>query len=200
MRGAQEERGYGLYSYVVFRSRPSEKTRPRYVAVIKAIVERVERTDQMIAVGYEREELNAIYFPVMRRPSRSASVAEIAEWIIDNYDFARAKRILDSIESISGDGPFLLASLSPLGSGLRATTNGFMTDLGRASDETAPLWTRHFIAVSCIPQQWNRTSLERAMLSVRDYISTVAMAGAPVMNAVDSIVAWIKPKRSLASP
>jgi hypothetical protein len=176
------------------------RTLSRYLAIIRAIVERVERTDQMIAVGYEPKELNAIYFPVTRRPSRTASVKKMAEWIMDNYDFARAKRILDSLDAVSGDGPFLLASLSPLSSGVRSNTNGFMTDLGNASAATAELWTRHFIAVSCIPQQWNRASLERAMLEVRDYIGTIAMAGTPVITAVDTVVAWIKPKRSLASP
>jgi hypothetical protein len=195
VRGDYEERGFGLYSYLLFGARPTVDTRRRYLELVRTIILRAERTTDMVAVGFSKRELNVFYFPVLRQPTRTATIDEVAEWIVTYYDYARARRILDMVALAShGGGPYLLASLTPLSHGI-AGDIAILEDLTRATDETAPLWAGHFLDVSCYPQLWNRQSLMEAMLRIREYISLAAVAGQPVVRAVDIIVAWVKPTK-----
>jgi hypothetical protein len=196
IRDEYEERGFGLYSYLLFGSRPTADTKNRYLELVRTIIQRAERTTDMTAVGYPKSELNVFYFPVMRKPRRTATVDETAEWIVAYYDYARARRILDLIDlPMHGDGPYLLASLLPLSRGIVSNV-AIMEDLTFATDATAPLWARRFVDVSCTPQLWNQRSLSFAALRIRDLVSLAAVASQPVVRAVDVIVAWVKPKKS----
>jgi hypothetical protein len=194
VRQEYEERGFGLYSYLLFASRPTAYTKNRYIELVRTIIQRAERTSDMIDVGYRKSELNVFYFPVTRKPTRKATIDETAEWIVTFYDFARARRILDLVDRPLRDGPYLMASLLPLSSGI-AGNLAILEDLTFATDDTAPLWARHFVKVSCTPQLWNRASLAVAALRMRDFVSLAAVASRPVVRAVDVILAWLKPKK-----
>lgn len=195
VRGDYEERGFGLYSYLLLGARPTVDTRGRYLELVRAIILRAERTTDMIGVGFSKSEINVFYFPVVRQPTRPATIDEVAEWIITYYDYARARRILDFAGIAShGSGPYLLASLTPLSRGIAGDV-AILEDLTRATDETAPLWAGHFLEVSCSPQRWNQQSLMEAMLRIREYISLAQIAGQPVVRAVDIIAAWVKPTK-----
>ncbi|HET7433632.1 MAG TPA: hypothetical protein VFN10_02850 [Thermoanaerobaculia bacterium] len=189
VRGKEEEKGFGLYSYVLFSEQPTAEARVRYVALVSRIVRSVDRTGEMIAVGYKRAELNVIHFPVLRQPTRSATLPEAAEWIVDNYDYARAKKLLRKCSNAKGRGPFLVSSLVPLES---TKDLPFIHDLASAGTDTIALWADEFVRVSCTPTHWNEASLTAAMLSVRDRLALVASAGAPVVDAAAHVLAWIR--------
>lgn len=190
IRGAAEDPGFGLYSYVLFTQRPTDSERPRYIALVYAITRTVERVGDMMSVGVDRSEINVIYFPVTRAPRRGATPMEAAVWIVDNYDYARAEAIRVHCRYARGPGPFLVASLSPL-SKATASHQPLIHDLANASDDTLELWAVQFVQTSCIPQAWNETSLAQAALRIRDYLAAIAVSGQPVFDAAEKVLAWL---------
>lgn len=66
-KGEDEKAGYGLYSYLLLGSRPTDLTRQRFVSAIDAylqMIEEIGKLDEYIA----RDKLNVTYLPVTDSP------------------------------------------------------------------------------------------------------------------------------------
>lgn len=194
VRGTVEATGFGAYSYVLFRERPDGVMRDRYVRIVYRVIRSAEQTADMLNQGYKREELNVIHFPVVRQPTRTATPSEAAAWIVDNYDYTRAKRLLRRCPQAKATGPYLVSSLMPL-EALHANQTPYVHDMTRATDDTWELWVAAFIETSSRPNQWNNTSMMAAMLHVRDVLATIASAGKPVLDARDKVLMWFRPPK-----
>ena len=97
--GAKEDAGYGLYSYLLFGSPPTDSTRPRYLKAIQAYLTLIQTVTDMRAYR-SADQLNITYLPVKVRTPDSPA----AEWLLDNYDFARARVLLDLLPSAIRQG------------------------------------------------------------------------------------------------
>ena len=108
VRGSQEHDGYGLYSYILLASRPDDGNRDRYRAVVESYL-RLE--DVNLPMYFPTAELNVTYVPVEAAPVRPPD----ADWVLDHYDYARARFLLSRLGIRDGDGPFIVSALHPLG-------------------------------------------------------------------------------------
>ena len=84
--GVREVEGYGLCSYLLLGAPPGAGVRERSVQAIGAfwtVVPDVRALEEYVP----RSELNVAYVPVKAAPRTAVT----AEWILDNYDYARAR-------------------------------------------------------------------------------------------------------------
>jgi hypothetical protein len=82
LSGAKEKPDYGLYSYILFGSRPTDASRSeRYLKTLEAYVSLAESIASLEASGIARHRLNITYLPVHQRArsgDRSASRREMS--------------------------------------------------------------------------------------------------------------------------
>src|SRR5215472_1786410 len=109
LKGEKEKAGYGLYSYFLLGSPPIESSRARYLKAIQAYLSLIPTvTDLEDYVSPDK--LNITYFPV----KSPLPVNPTAEWLLDNYDFARARVLLDLLPGAHTAGPYFVSVLKPL--------------------------------------------------------------------------------------
>lgn len=120
----KETEGYGLYSYVVLPERPSnERMRQRFVKLYEAFFSTLEPTETYLMMGVDKKNLNETCW--MLRLKEKVARQDITiknktkEWLffVDNYDYARARIILNRIKDLNGEGPFIVCYVAPLASG-----------------------------------------------------------------------------------
>ncbi len=159
-----ETTGYGLYSYVLFESPPTAETKPIYLAVISACVKEFPDLGGL-AQKYRPESLNAMYIPVTQ-----TITGPKAEEILQQYNYKRAKTILDQLSNVQRNGgPYLVSSLGPVSIGNRASPFVFqdlsavrLVSSQEGQEQMAYEWVLDFVDRVSNPQSsaWNRTTLE----------------------------------------
>jgi len=120
----KETEGFGLYSYVLMPERPSnERMRQRFVKLYEAFSSSLEPTKAYLMMGVAKNDLNVTYWMLRLKDKDAREEIDIKnqtkEWFFftDNYDYARARIILNRIKDLNGQGPFLVCYVAPLGSG-----------------------------------------------------------------------------------
>ena len=58
VKGNSEAPGYGLYSYVLLSGRPTEESKPRYLATIRACLDQIETVEGLEGSGIPKAKLN----------------------------------------------------------------------------------------------------------------------------------------------
>jgi hypothetical protein len=107
--GKTERAGYGAYTYLLFRSGPTEDTRSRFLAAIQAY-NRLKSNLSQLEVYYPINELNVNYIPI----DSAAGTNPNNEWILDHYDYARASFILRLVSGSNiRSGPYLVTFKLP---------------------------------------------------------------------------------------
>ena len=186
----KEEAGYGLYSYLLFGSPPTAGTQLRYLKAMQACLTMIP------AVGELRKykpagKLNVTYVPVKVR----ASDAPTAEWLLSNYDFARARVLLDLLSSRYQTGPYLVSVLTPL-SQLQAIPqdHSFRTCPSFRLNRTISCswWIRAFLNQAAQEQFWKPQTGELLTLKVRTMLSVEAAALPEVQKQLANWIAWAK--------
>lgn len=167
-----ESAGYGLYSYVLFESEPTPESKPIYLAVISACLKEIPDLGGL-AQKYRPESLNAMYIPVTE-----TVIGSQAEEILQQYNYERAKTILDRLSKIQrNSGPYLVSSLKPVSTS-NDTSPFLYQDLSAvrlvSSQEDqrkmAYDWVLDFVDRVSNPQSsaWNRATLEQFSGEMRD--------------------------------
>lgn len=174
--GQNEESGYGLYSYLLFGTQPTEGTRERYLAAIRAYVETIE-TVEKLRTQFSKRELNITYLPVTEEP---ASDKPPAEWLLDHYDFARAIKLLGAFPQAGGLGPYLFSTLEPA-SRLAAENKNvacpcLFQNLTTVEPSIMVLWIHEFKKQAEQEEFWRQDTRETAMLKLRNAIALGASA------------------------
>lgn len=197
----QEAPGYGLYSYLLLGSEPSDATRSRYLNVIAAFLSLPkigsieapatspappgERPSQ----GLSRRQLNIAYIPVDN--SFSPADETSAEAILNHYDYPRAKLLLRSMpggEHI--EGPYIVSVLYPLKINQVITSHYLWQDLSNKgiTPELAYAWVAAFQQQAAKVNFWSPDSFKQFALDVRTAIEIAADAYTSVKP---SLAAWI---------
>ena len=115
VQGKTEEAGYGLYSYVLLGSRPTdEPTRARYLSTITAYLRLSDVVDLLEALN-DKQQINITYIPVKTAPGTDIlsklkdpdekKYAEVAAWVLREYHFERAEALLKKLDGDHLDGP-----------------------------------------------------------------------------------------------
>jgi hypothetical protein len=187
--GSAEESGYGLYSYLLFGSTPSDAARELYVKTVESYLALVP--DVMSLEEYvPRGELNILYLLVRSAPTQPAAVA----WALDNYDYARARSLLRNIPRNNRDGPYILAATRPLGkagSAELAAGHYLLQDLSSVPPHLAALWVKEFLNQAAQNRFWEEKTAVKLGLNLRRTIG-IAGAGLPeIRKGLDSLITWI---------
>lgn len=186
VKGQKEGRGYGLYSYFLLGSRPIGSARERYLATMKAYLAGMEDVSQQndLPAG----TLNVTYLPI----ETTAPPNFTLEWLLDHYDFARAKALLHALPGDLTDGPYIVSTLKPLDSSTTPDRYLFQ-DLSRVPLEPSELiswWVREFLHQSAQERFWEPKTAELLALKLRTTIAVLAVGLPEVQKAIASWVAW----------
>lgn len=119
LRGAAEDEGYGLYSYVVLSKRPdSQEQFNTYASLFEAYRARIQPVSEYLDLGEPKANLNATYWLLAATDLTEIRNRERnADWsfFITNYDYARAQVILSHVAKLGQEGPFIIGYIAPIG-------------------------------------------------------------------------------------
>ena len=119
LRGAAEDEGYGLYSYVVLSKRPDSKEQfNTYVSLFEAYRARIQPVGEYLDLGEPKANLNATYWLLAATDLTEIRDRERnSDWsfFITNYDYARAQVILSHVAKLGQEGPFIIGYIAPIG-------------------------------------------------------------------------------------
>jgi hypothetical protein len=189
-KGQKETAGYGLYSYLLLGSPPTEATRPRYLKTIQAYLSLIQPvTDLRDYVATSK--LNVTYLPVKVQ----APDPPTAEWLLANYDFARARILLNLLSPSYQTGPYIVSTLVPLSIASAMPAQYLFQDLSLVPVEPQDLlswWVRAFLNQAAQQRFWQPQTGELLALKLRTMISVEAMALPEVEKQLGSWIAWAK--------
>jgi hypothetical protein len=175
-----EEPGYGLYSYLLFGSPPTPATRARYVATAAACLEDIQQVTEMEDY-LPRSTLNVTYLMVTDplppqvagvRPG-SAELRSAAEWVVNHYNYARARAVLAGVPGEHRDGPYLVSHREPLTGGGPRPGDYLVQDLSTAHPELAHSWVQTFLREASDAEYAHRDMLRRLMVRVANAIRVI---------------------------
>lgn len=187
---AKEEAGYGLYSYLLFGSPPTDSARPRYLKAIQAYLALIPTVADLLQYR-SANKLNITYVPVKVRPTDMPT----AEWVLANYDYPRARVLLDLLSSRHQTGPYIVSTLTPLSTLQALPHDHLFQDLSLVPtqpDDLLSWWIRAFLNQAAQEQFWKQQTGELLALKVRTMISVEAAALPEVQKQLASWIAWAK--------
>ncbi|HSV61094.1 MAG TPA: hypothetical protein VLJ19_19560 [Variovorax sp.] len=187
VQGQAEPAGFGLYSYFLLGAPPdNEHARER---VLKAIDAFLRMTPSLTALEglFERGELNANQMPVDAPDARPS-----AQWILEHYDYARARAILARIDGTLRQGPYLVSVLKPVGTRGAMPEPVLVQDLSAVPAHLVGDWYRLFLNQASQEHFWESQKLEAVGVRMRTIIGVLALGLPDVQGAVKQWVKWGK--------
>jgi len=178
--------GYGLYSYLLLGSPPAGAVRDQYLAVIEAVWRLLPQIARLEA-HVPRQELNIAYLPVTAPPPGAVS----AEWILEKYDYARARAILRLLPGTHRDGPYVVSGLKPLAAPL-APGPVLFQDLSRVPPHLVSTWVKEFLNQAAQERFWEERTGQQLALRLRLTIGVLAAGLPEVRRALDNWIAWLR--------
>ncbi len=173
---APEAAGYGLYSYVLFGTPPTAANRDAYLQAVAAYLEYIPPIGEM-EQNVPRRQLNITYLPITESPPPDVAAfrptvsgtgsARAATWVLDHYDYGRARLLLSRLGPRHGEGPYLVSSLRPLSAGAAAEGERLRQDLSGAPADFMHVWMGEFLKQAASPAEWSHTSLSSFVLKLR---------------------------------
>ena len=188
--GQREKTGYGLYSYLLFGSPPTDASRERYLKAIEAYLSLV-----LDISGLEKyfapSELNITYLPINASLPENLDAKALSQWVVEHYDYARARFLLKAISGGNRDGPYIVSALTPL-SGSPAGSGHLEQDLSQVPPQLARSWVKEFLNQVSQEHFWEARTLPQVRLKIR---TTIAILAAGLPEVQKSLDGWIKVSR-----
>jgi len=191
----QEEEGYGLYSYLLLGTPPTDSSRERYLKAIEAYLHMLPEISKLEKY-FPPMELNITYLPVNAIPPQVTDTKTLAAWALDHYDYARARFLARRLSENNRDGPYIVSAPVPLSE--PATPPHYLwQDLSAVPAQFAGSWIKEFMNQAAQERFWETKNLPQFRLKLRSVISVLATAWPDVRNSMDS---YIKLGQSIALP
>ena len=184
-KNSKESTGYGLYSYVLFGSHPSVATRGRYLRVLASYITMIDPISEL-AKHLQHEDLNITYLPVMASPPTNVT----PQWLLDHYDYARARAYLDMLSGRRKAGIYIISRRQPLAANDQG--QGLYQDLSTVPtvpDDLINWWIREFMSQAAQTNFQQPDTGELFSLKLRTTIAVLA-EGLPAVQ--DAIKGWVK--------
>jgi hypothetical protein len=198
--GQSEEKGYSLYSYLLFqRSDQSGENYDRRVAAIRGFIDEIDELAELEAQGIPKEEINIFYVPlrpflgevsfdVMRIYLSGLRRDESIKQIIESYDFARSRLLLQKM-ALAGDGPYIVSYRTPISGRQDISPDQLLIqDLSRVPPDLVRLWIVEFKRQVVQERSGNNTNLRRFALRLRTEIAVLAKAFQITKEAVAGMI------------
>jgi len=188
LRDKAEKKGYGLYSYLLFGSPPSDVSRERYRKAVGAYLELIP--DITILEKYiPLDKLNITYLPVDLSPDEVISI----DWVLEHYDYARARILLRAIPGNHRNGPYIISTREPFTGKTVLSGQYLYQDLSAvpADRNLIRLWVKEFLNQAAQERFWEKNKAEIFTLKLRTTIAILAEGLPDVRNALDDWIEWI---------
>lgn len=167
----QELPNFGFYSYVLFAGSPTDLTRDRYEATLRAFVQVITDENDLLPAAVPQKELNITYLPVSGTVRSGAAVT----WLVEHYDYAKAQMLL---RKLPGDlrtaGPYIVSSVHPLSSGVPGPF--LFQDLSVAPPSLIVAWMKEFMVQASRQDSWNERTTAQLVSKLRTNIEIAALA------------------------
>jgi hypothetical protein len=187
----QEAAGYGLYSYVLFGSPPQAQAAGRYLDTIKAYLQLVAEITSLVK-HLPRAELNVTYVPVTQALPGQGIAQVSAEWVLQHYDYARARVLLRALPGNHRDGPYIVSTLQPLSSTVTLADSYLYQDLTPVPPHLLPLWVKEFMNQAAQERFWEQQTTKQLGLKLRTTVGVLAEGLPEVRESLQSLIAWVQ--------
>ena len=189
-----EAPGYGLYSYVLFASGPTDATRERFASAFRACLQMITAVRNLEAAGVPRDRLNITYLPVKQPPPPHRPDAD---WVMHNYNWARSQVLLSRVpRRLSGPGPYIVSTLQPISAW--PSEHYLLQDLSAVPADLMPAWFQEFLSQAEQGRFWAAPTVSDMALRLRTNIQIAALALPNVKGAAESwkslLANWITDK------
>ena len=174
-----EAKGFGLYSYVLFGSKPTEASRDRY---LQAIIEflKFPAISEMVRYRAARE-LNITYIPTTGPMTKEVTDAISQErydvagsWVLQHYDYARARAMLSRLPREHRDGPYVISLLTPFDIKGTLARPYLFQDQSLIPPRLVALWVREFLQQAAQERFWEKRSLQHMVLRIRTAVGVLS--------------------------
>jgi len=182
----QERKGYNLYSYLLLGGPPSDNSRERYRETIEAYLALLPDITRL-EKHFPPSELNITYLPVDAVPPGTTDIKSLAQWMLDHYDYPRARFLLRQITGDNREGPYIVSVPAPL-SGPTPVSHYLWQDLSAVPAQFIRSWIKEFMNQAAQESFWEARSLPLLRLRIRSAIAVLAMALPDVQNSLDSYI------------
>lgn len=179
LKDRSEGKGFGLYSYMLLGAPPNDSNYERYKKFVQAYLDRILNLEQLQRY-FLPSQLNVIYLPVDKEPPDTFTT----DWILDHFDYERARFLLASVPGIHGDGPFIISSYHPLQGPDSLTAPYLFEDLSTVPPEVVEFWVQQFKSQTAQERSWDKQTVSRLALKLRTGIAIFARALPNVQKAV----------------
>jgi hypothetical protein len=192
LKDKKEAEGYGLYSYLLLGSRPTDTTRERFLKVLDAYLGSVEKVSILEGEYYRRNQLNITYLPLDTAPKQGVT----ASWLLDHYDYPRARLLLSSFRRSKGDGIYIVSCLKPLSDG-HAPPYLFqdLSAVPAVPSDLISWWIREFMNQAAQEHFWKPRTAKRLILNMRTTIAVLAGGLPEAQHALTTWITWLDGKK-----
>jgi hypothetical protein len=189
LRGLEPQPGYGLYSYLLLGSAPSDvPTHARYLSFLTGYL-KIVRNVAGLERFFDRDQLNVTSLPL--DVAQGQEVREEAEWLLNHYDYDRARYILDRFHSDLRSGPYVVSVMKPLAP---TSPSGpyLLQDFSTVPPSLATAWIQEFLNQTAQQRLWDEGVAPRFALRLRTLIEVMALGLEDVRSAVGVVIKWVQ--------
>jgi len=138
----------------------------------------------------DSKQLNANYLPVVTKAAEGTAITP--EWLLANYDFARARAILKTVPGSHLRGPYLLSTLKPPGRQPAGGGNILFQDLSSTPPDLVQPWYEAFLNQASQERFWEAKTTELLALKLRTIVDVMAQGLSDVKKALASWIEYFK--------
>lgn len=142
--GGQETEGAGLYNYLLISATASKELQQSALRAWLDLNSPIAELRRVLKPG----ETVALGVPVGEKPSSKPDV----EWVLQHYDFTKARTLLERAAPDAKPGLFIVSSLQPISN---SRPPYLVQDLSGASPVLAGTWIEAFINEAAQGRTWN---------------------------------------------
>jgi hypothetical protein len=177
-----EPDGFGLYSYILFGSRPAAADRDRYIAILDAALRLLKPTNDLVT-RIKAFQLNSTWLPVTSLPASDPD----SKWLVENYDYTSAAVFLARAGIKNPDAIYILSVRSPLSKA--ASTPPFLKqDLSHVPADLASTWVTLFINQAAQERFWDSNTFAGVVAKMR---LAIALTAQGVPNVETAMGTWL---------
>ena len=180
--GQPEPDGFGLYSYILFASRPAPADRDRYIAILDAALRLLKPTNDLVT-RIKAFQLNSTWLPVTSLPASDPD----AKWLVDNYDYTSAAVFLARAGIRNPEAVYIVSVRAPLSKA--APTPPFLKqDLSHVPADLASTWVTLFINQAAQERFWDSNTFAGIVAKMR---LAIALTAQGVPNVETAMGTWL---------
>lgn len=178
-----ETLGYGLYTYIILAARPTTANRVKYEQFLAAflnMVPDIARLEHHIPPS----ELNVAYVPVTESPTEELLQKDLAGFILENYDYGRARVLLRSVPGTHRDGPYIVSAPAPITGVTQVQAPYVEQDFTLYPAELAPRVVKEFLIQAAQERFDDTRALPQLALRMQATVSVLAEAWPDIEGAL----------------